>query len=400
MPSVRIALDIRRMTDFGVGTYIRNVVRTLGRLDRDNQYLLIGPAAKVEEMGGLPANFRTVPVAAPERSIQGYREFRATLQRLECDLVHIPNLFSVPRALPCPYVMTVHDMLEHMSRAREQSGFWRSMHFQLTARVLRKAARIFAVSNFTKSEIEKLFGIPSRRIEVVYNAIDERFLRGHASAADRELIANRYQVTYPFLLYAGRVSPHKNVVRMIEAFSALKTELEKEDAFPNLKLIIIGDDLSGNPDLRRTVVRSGVKNDVRFLGFVPIEVLRIFYDEAKIFVFPSLYEGFGLPPLEAMAHGTPVVTSNVSSLPEVVGNAAVLVNPENVFEIMRALHRVLLDQTLRDRLKERSYLQAAKFSWEESVRRILEVYRQVGGGGKTGPSAPAGREATLSSGVA
>jgi glycosyltransferase involved in cell wall biosynthesis len=153
--------------------------------------------------------------------------------------------------------------------------------------------------------------------------------------------------------------------------------LERDQAYPDLKLIIIGDDLSGNPDLRRTVVRSGVQNDVRFLGFIPIEVLRIFYDEAKIFVFPSLYEGFGLPPLEAMAHGTPVVTSNVSSLPEVVGNAAVLVNPENVFEIMRALHRVLLDQPLRTRMKERGYQQAAKFSWETSVRRILDAYSQI-----------------------
>jgi glycosyltransferase involved in cell wall biosynthesis len=125
------------------------------------------------------------------------------------------------------------------------------------------------------------------------------------------------------------------------------------------------------------VVRSGVQNDVRFLGFVPIDALRIFYDLAKVFVFPSLYEGFGLPPLEAMAHGTPVVTSNVSSLPEVVGKAAVLVNPENVFEIRRALHRVLTDQALRDRLKDRGYEQAARFSWEISVRRILDVYRQV-----------------------
>jgi glycosyltransferase involved in cell wall biosynthesis len=130
------------------------------------------------------------------------------------------------------------------------------------------------------------------------------------------------------------------------------------------------------------VVRSGVQNDVRFLGFVPIDVLRIFYDEAKIFVFPSLYEGFGLPPLEAMVHGTPVVTSNVSSLPEVVGNAAVLVNPENVFEIMRALHRVLIDQALRGRMKERGYQQAAKFSWETSVRRILETYSQIAHGGR------------------
>jgi len=377
MPSLKIAIDIRRMTEFGVGTYIRNVVRTLGRLDRENKYLLIGNPAKVQEIGALPANFHTVPLLAPERSVQGYREFRTALKRLNCDLVHIPNLFSIPRALPCPYLMTVHDMLEHMSRAREQNGFWRSLHFQLTRRVLTGAARIFAVSNFTRNEIEKLFGVPPERIEVVYNAIDERFLRGHASTADRELIAQRYQVTYPFLLYTGRVSPHKNVTRTIEAFSALKTELERDALLPDLKLIIIGDDLSGNPDLRRTVVRSGVQNDVRFLGFVPIEVLRIFYDAAKIFVFPSLYEGFGLPPLEAMAHGTPVVTSNVSSLPEVVGNAAVLVNPENVFEIMRALHRVLTDQALRDRMKERGYQQVAKFSWEASVQRILAAYRET-----------------------
>ena len=402
MPFVKIAIDIRRMTEFGVGTYIRNVVRTLGRLDRETKYLLIGSPAKVEEIGPLPPNFRTVPLTSPERSIQGYREFRTAVKRLGCDLVHVPNLFSIPRALPCPYVMTVHDVLDHMARTRERSGLWRSLHFQTTSRVLRGAARIFAVSKFTKNEIEKLFGISPERIEVVYNAIDERFLGGHASAADRDLIAKRYQVTYPFLLYAGRVSPHKNVVRMIEAFSALKTELEKDKVFPDLKLIIIGDDLSGNPDLRRTVVRSGVQHDVRFLGFVPVDVLRIFYDAAKIFVFPSLYEGFGLPPLEAMAHGTPVVTSNVSSLPEVVGSAAVLVNPENIFEIMRALHRVLLDQSLRDRMKERSYQQAAKFSWEKSVQRILDVYRQVGGAGIPSPGLPSDidNETKVRSGVA
>lgn len=377
------------MTEFGVGTYIRNVVRTLGRLDRENKYLLIGPPAKVQEIGVLPSNFHGVPLTSPERSVEGYRDFRIALKRLNCDLVHIPNLFSIPRALPCPYVMTVHDMLDHMAHPRTQSGFWAALYFRLTKRVLDGAERIFAVSNFTRNEIEKLFDIPSDRVEVVYNAIDERFLHGHATGADLDLIARRYQVTYPFLLYAGRISPHKNVVRMIEAFSALKTELQKDHAFPDLKLIIIGDDLSGNPDLRRTVVRSGVQNDVRFLGFVPIETLRIFYDAAKIFVFPSLYEGFGLPPLEAMVHGTPVVTSNVSSLPEVVGNAAVLVNPENVFEIMRALHRVLLDQALRDRMKERGYQQAAKFSWEKSVRRIQQVYGQIAGQRKTGQGSAA-----------
>lgn len=231
MPSVKIAIDIRRMTEFGVGTYIRNVVRTLGRLDQDTTYLLIGPSAKVKEIGQLPGNFYTVPLAEPERSLRSYREFHTVVKRQECDLVHIPNLFSVPRALSCPYVMTVHDILEHLSGAREQTGFWRTLHFQLTKRVLRGAARIFAVSNFTKLEMEKLFNVPPGRIEVVYNAIDERLLHGHANPADHQLIAERYQVTYPFLLYAGRISPHKNVVRMIEAFSALKTELEKISCF-------------------------------------------------------------------------------------------------------------------------------------------------------------------------
>ena len=374
---MRVAIDIRRMTEFGVGTYTRNIVRALGRLDSESKYFLLGPPEKVAEIGTLPANFQTVPLLADNSTIKSFLDYRANLKRLNCDLVHIPHLFWLPRNLPCPYVMTVHDLLDHMYRARDQSGLRRSLHFFLTHRALKGAARIFAVSNFTKSEVEKLFDIDSERIEVVYNAIDERFLRGHASDADRQLLAERYLINHPFLLYAGRISPHKNVVRIIEAFSALKAELEKEELFPGLKLIIIGDELSKHPDLRRTVVRSRMQNDVRFMGFVPIEMLRVFYDAAKIFVFPSLYEGFGLPPLEAMAHGTPVVTSNTSSLPEVVGNAAVLVNPENVFEIMRALHRVLLDQALRDKLKVRGYEQAKRFSWDASARQILRVYHEI-----------------------
>ena len=341
---------------------------------------MVGAPERVREIGPLPPNFHSIAFTAPESSLRGYLGFRSIVRRTGCDLVHIPHLLWVPHYLPCPYVITVHDVLEHMYRIRNRSGVRRALHFHLTRRVLQRAARIFAVSNFTRKDVEALFQIPGNKIEVVYNAIDERFRMGHTTEADRQIIAERYQVNYPFLLYAGRISPHKNVGRIIEAFSALKAELEKEDKFPDLKLIIIGDELSRQPELRRTVVRSAVQNDVRFLGFVPIEVLRILYDAAKIFVFPSLYEGFGLPPLEAMAHGTPVVTSNTTSLPEVVGGAAVLVNPENVFEIMRALHRVLVDQALRDKLKQRGYEQAARFSWESSAKRILQVYKEVLGG--------------------
>jgi glycosyltransferase involved in cell wall biosynthesis len=368
------------MNEFGVGTYTRNVVRALSRQDHENHYCLLGTPERAAEIGFLPPNFQVVPLRDPRASVASYLEYRRVVKRLRCDLVHIPHLFWMPRHLRCPYVMTVHDVLEHLSHARGLSAIRRAMHFKLTQRVLRGASRIFAVSAFTKDEIVNLFRIPARHIEVIYNAIDERFLHGHASDADRKFLAERYQVSFPFLLYAGRISPHKNVVRIIEAFSALKAELAKEDKYPDLKLIIIGDELSKNPDLRRTVVRGGVQNDVRFLGFVPIEVLRVFYDAAKVFVFPSLYEGFGLPPLEAMAHGTPVLASNTSSLPEVVGNAAVLVNPENVFEIMHALHRVLLDQSLREKLKRCGYEQVQKFSWDIAARELINTYKEVAGG--------------------
>jgi glycosyltransferase involved in cell wall biosynthesis len=373
---VKIALDIRRITEFGVGTYTRNVIRALARLDQDNEYFLLGLPEKAKEIGGLPGNFSSVEVASPDTA-GGFFQCHSVLRRLGCELVHVPHLFWLPHHFPCPYVVTVHDLLDHMYRARNGSGLKRSMHFQLTRRVLRNAARIFAVSQFTKTELQKLFGIDPIKIEVIYNAIDARFLTGHASEADRQMLTERYQITYPFLLYAGRISPHKNVVRIIEAFAALKPELAKQDVFPDLKLIIIGDELSQHPDLRRTVVRAGVQNDVRFLGFVPIDVLRVFYDAAKVFVFPSLYEGFGLPPLEAMAHGTPVITSNTSSIPEVVGNAAVLVNPENLFEMRRALQRVLCDQALREKLRQSGYEQVKKFSWDHSVSEILAGYQEV-----------------------
>jgi len=380
---VRIAIDIRRITEFGVGTYTRNALRTLARLDHENEYFLIGipdnlgPRGKIGDIGPLPPNFITVPGQPNELSLNSYLELHRVLKKNRCDLLHVPHLFWKPQGIPCPYVVTVHDLLDHLYRVNSQSSLKRTLHFQFTRRVLQKAARIFAVSNFSKADTVRLFGVKPEKIEVIYNAIDDRFRQGHATDSERQFIAERYQVNCPFLLYAGRISPHKNVVRIIEAFAALKGELSKEGKFPDLKLIVIGDEVSKHPDLRRACVKGGVQNDVRFLGFVPIDVLRIFYDQAKIFVFPSLYEGFGLPPLEAMAHATPVVTSNTSSVPEVVGNAAVMVNPENVFEIMRALHRVLLDQALREKLKTRGLEQAAKFSWDASVCRMLEIYREV-----------------------
>jgi glycosyltransferase involved in cell wall biosynthesis len=144
-----------------------------------------------------------------------------------------------------------------------------------------------------------------------------------------------------------------------------------------LRLIIIGDEISRHSEVRRAVVQTRNQQTVRFLGFVPFDTLKIFYSAAAVFAFPSLYEGFGLPPLEAMATGTPVVTSSLSSLPEVVGDAAMIVNPENVFDIARGLREALLDRQVRDKLIHAGRLQARRFDWRRTAQDSLEVYRHA-----------------------
>jgi glycosyltransferase involved in cell wall biosynthesis len=163
----------------------------------------------------------------------------------------------------------------------------------------------------------------------------------------------------------------------VEAFAVVREQLASHPVYHDLRLVIIGDTISQFPAVRQTVIRSRVEHMVRFLGFVPFETLRCFYQSAAAFVFPSRYEGFGLPPLEAMACGAPVVTSNVSSLPEVVGDAAVLVNPENVFDIVRGIRDVLLDEPLRAGLIQRGREQASRFSWSRTARQVLEIYREA-----------------------
>jgi glycosyltransferase involved in cell wall biosynthesis len=187
-------------------------------------------------------------------------------------------------------------------------------------------------------------------------------------------VRERYQLDHGFVLYAGNIKPHKNLVRLIEAFDGLR-----RDGFDDLKLLIIGDEISKWPALRHAVHARKLHKHVRFLGFLSDDTLAALYRMAAVFVFPSLYEGFGLPPLEAMASGTPVVTSNVSSLPEVVGDAAVLVDPTDAMDIKEGIKRVLTDPELREQLRARGLVRAQQFSWETSVRRTREIYQDVAG---------------------
>jgi glycosyltransferase involved in cell wall biosynthesis len=374
---VNIALDMRKRAGFGVSTYVRNTVRALAEVDAagKHRYILVGTPDQLREFRGLSDRF--VLQAFPMPSWRNALEFRSKLKAQRCDLLHVPHLFKTPRLAPCPYVVTVHDVLDFIYLRSRQTERQSRTRLQLAKYTLRQAKSIVAVSNSTRDDIMRIFGIDDAgRIAVAYNAVDPKLLLP-VTDVERRSVLERYQIHYPFLLYAGSAKPHKNVTRLIEAFSALRGELARDGQFPDLKLIVIGDDISENPELRRTVLRSRVEKEVRFLGFVPIDALRVFYASAEVFVFPSLYEGFGLPPLEAMAQGAPVVCANNSALPEVVGDAAVLVNPENSFEIMHAVKRVLLDPELRKTLCDRGRTRVTEFSWRRSAEQLLAIYDRV-----------------------
>ena len=380
---LRIALDARRVSDFGIGTYIRNLVHALARLDHENHYLVI-TVAPAPELADLPENFETCIYPRRDRTRLAQVGFSFFLRTLKADLFHIP-LNAVPLWMPKPYLVTTHDMSTLLFL--DQTGYRSNLRRFFLRRGLVRAARVMAVSNATRADVAEVLGIPPSKIQVVYNAPDPTFHgldtmpapgAGNSHPPETQRILDRYHIHYPFLLYVGRTNAQKNIPRLVEAFAVLRGELQDIEIYRDLRLIIIGDEIARQPALRHAVIQSRVEAAVRFLGFVPIETLRAFYQLACAFVFPSLYEGFGLPPLEAMACGTPVVCSNVSALPEVVGDAAVLVNPENVFDIARGMREVLLDSGRRCRLIAQGFEQVKKFSWERAAREVHQAYLEIG----------------------
>ena len=371
MSKLRIAIDARHLCDFGIGTHIRNLLQNLPAVAEDMDFQVVARKADQKE---IPAGCKTTVYEGTDMDRLEDIRFPMFLRSLKADVFHVPQNV-VPLFMPKPYVVTIHDMASLLyPSAQGMDNNWRAYRFR---RGLLRADRVIAVSKATKRDVENVMGVPEDRISVIYNAPDPIFTR--SDVADdlrlRELLFDRYQVDYPYILYAGTIRAQKNIPRLVEAFAVLRGELETHPIYKKVRLVIIGDELSKHPQLRRTVIHSRVENLVRFLGFVPIEMLRAFYKNAAAFVFPSLYEGFGLPPIEAMACGTPVVTSNLSSLPEVVGDAAMVVNPENVFDIARGIREILLDEYLRCRCVRLGLQQLKRFSWRQTAEQVAETYR-------------------------
>ena len=364
---MRIGIDARKLHDFGIGTYIRNLLRQLGRLDATNEYVLMCREQDKETLGQLGPNFRPVVATALPYSVREQLQIPQLLHRERVDLFHAPH-YVLPILTPCRSIVTIHDCIHLMfpqylpnkiAYAYARASLWAATN---------RSERILTVSETSKRDILRFFHIPPEKIDVIYNAIDDRF--GQPPPEEHVVrVRERYQLHGQFILYAGNIKPHKNLERLIDAFYRLR-----QSDIGDVKLLIIGDEISKYATLRRAVHRYQLHKHVRFLGFVPDETLAALYRLASVFVFPSLYEGFGLPPLEAMASGTPVVTSNVSSLPEVVGDAAVLIDPYDADSIAEGIRRVLTDEAVAGALRHKGLLRAREYSWERSVQRVLEIY--------------------------
>jgi glycosyltransferase involved in cell wall biosynthesis len=277
--------------------------------------------------------------------------------------------------MPRPYVVTIHDMSTILYPA--QGDVRSALHNERYRRGATRAERVIAVSQSTRRDIEAVIGIPTERVRTIYSAPDPAFASLPGDALQDQRLLEKFSIRPPFVLYAGSVRPQKNVPRLVEAFAVLRAGLENHAEYSDLRLVIIGDELSRSAAVRRAVAATRMERFVRPLGFVPVETLKAFYRAAALFAFPSLYEGFGLAPLEAMLCGTPVVASNLPALVEAVGNAAELVSPDNVFDIARGLRTVLLDRVRRRELVEAGLRQAQRFQWAHTARAVLEVYLEI-----------------------
>lgn len=379
---MKIAIDARKWRDYGIGTYVRNLVRHLARIDHETTYFLLCDDSDEATLRDLAENFVPVVENSAGYRVKEHFSIPRHLERLGADLLHSPH-YVLPLLCRKPAVVTIHDCIHLLFPQYLPNRFALSYAKYMIKHAVHKSAAILTVSEASRRDILRFYPeADPDRIQVVPNAIDDAILE-EPGEEERERVTERYQIRGRYVLYAGNIKPHKNLDRLIAAFGILKQTAGHED----VKLMIIGDEVNKWGSLRRSVEAAGVRQDVRFFGFVPDHTLSALYRMASVFAFPSLYEGFGLPPLEAMACGTPVVTSKISSLPEVVGDAAILVDPYDVEDIAAALVRVLDDEPLRKDLIARGHERVAHFSWERSVKAIHESYMKVLG--VTVPARPA-----------
>jgi len=357
----------------GVHQYIHHLLRHLGQADGSLRYtVLLGEGTLPPDIALTSLRSRWPTSRAAVRVLWEQLAQPWTLRRIGAHLVHGPA-FVGPLLAPCPVVITIHDL----SFIRFPTLFRPAKRLYLTVLTrfsARRARRLIAVSTHTAAETTRLLGVPSERIDVVYHGVDPVF---HPLPADEVAVfRQRRGLPERFVLCVGTLEPRKNQTRLVEAFARIHDG--------QVKLVLVGGKGWLYDELFTRVEALGLSKEIIFPGYVMNDELPLWYNAATILAYPSLYEGFGMPVLEAQACGTPVLTSNVSSLPEAAGDAASMVDPYDVEALAAELDRLLTDKLLRHELRKRGLAHASQFTWPLMAQETADVYRRaLAEGGRT-----------------
>lgn len=360
----------------GIGNYVYNLVKNLARIDPRNNYTLYLKSPISKEFYFEQDNFRFRPLQSLT-----YRTFWTQL-RLPVELfshrpeiLHVPAGQKIPPYRPCKTIVTIHDIaFLTFKNYFHPSIRWRSIKF--TRYAVRHADKIIAISESTKKDILNFYGVKPDRVVVIYHGVEDIY-RPINDVDQINKSRGKYNLGSNYMLFVGVLQPRKNIPRLIRAFNSFIKNKKKD-----CQLVIAGKKGWLYDDIFHTTKILKIEDRVIFPGYVPIEDMPALMSGARLLVLPSLYEGFGIPLLEAMACGTPVIASNVSSIPEVVGDAGLLFDPYNEEEIAQAMFDVLSNESLRSEMIKKGLERAKLFSWEKAARQTLSVYEEVYGSTK------------------
>ena len=358
---IKAAFDARMIDHPGIGRYIRNLLATMTGLSLDLELRVFGDPKKL-------AGFKNVKIEEYDAPVYHWRQFFShPFKKYNPDVVHIPH-FNVPLSGLKNLVVTIHDFI-YLKIPESRPGFEKSIAVrEVIHSAIRKADRIIAVSENTKKDIVEFAPESRDKISVIYEAVDPAFKMIQNSEL-KEAIRKKYRLPQEIILFVGSLKRHKNIERLIDAYKRLKEKGVRH------RLVIIGRYRPREDEILKKINSC----DALYLGEVPADDLVMLYNLADLFVLPSLYEGFGLPVLEAMACGLPVVCSNISSLPEVAGDAAHYFNPEETGDMADAMEKVLMDKNIRQRLIDKGLTNIKRFTWDKAALSTFMVYQGVCG---------------------
>lgn len=369
---MKIAIDCRGINWYhgtGIGTYTDNLLKNLLNLDNENYYNLFWSGLGYEKYEHKNTNF--VMCSKKHHRFFQQHYFPNNLENEKIDIYHVPqNGIGLSENINCLKFVTVHDLIPYVMPETVGDGYLNKFLKEMPY-IIENSHGVLTVSEFSKRDILKFFPIDEDKVFVTPLAADDIF-----KPLDRiscsNYIKEKYNIKGKFALYVGGFSDRKNVHSLIQAFSKAYKNLGED-----FSLLILGSYRDSDGPLVRLADSLGMSEKIIFTGFIPEIELPIFYNASSLFVYPSFYEGFGLPPLEAMSCGTPVISSNLSSIPEVVKDNGILIDPYNVKELQHSIEEVLNNTNLRSNLRKNSLLGAKKFSWENTAKLTLEAYNKV-----------------------